>query len=104
MAQQPAYIIAVVFSSIAMFIVWLSYKFLVPVFSLVVTPIASQYPAMVGNDPTYVDGFNTIVSQTNILYQYSFIVMMLGIMSVFIMLFAYRRVFNQNTVGYEDAY
>ena len=94
-----------VFSTVASFCIWICYKFLVPIFNIVVTPIAAQYPAMVGNDPTYVDGFNTIVSQTNILYQYSFVVMMLGIMSIFILLFAYRRVFNQQQIGYsEDAY
>jgi hypothetical protein len=82
-------------------VVWLAYKLLVPMWSLTVTPIAAMYPAMVGNDPTYVTGFITIASELNILYQYSFAIIGLGIVAVFVLIFAYRNVFG--TTG-DDVY
>lgn len=56
---------------------------------------------MVGNDPTYVAGFVTIASELNILFQYSFAVIGLGIVAVFVLIFAYRNVFG--TTG-DDTY
>ena len=102
MANQPTYIWAILFACIAMFLVWLCYKILVPVFNMTIAPIATQYPALVGNDPTYVAGFNTITSQTNILFQYDFPIMGLGIVSVFVIIFAYRTVFGSTQVGYQQ--
>ena len=62
--------------------------------SLTVTPIAAMYPAMVGNDPTYVNGFNTMLPELNILFQYDFAIIGLGIVAVFVVIFAYRNVFG----------
>ena len=101
-SNQPVYIYAIVFAAIAMFVVWLLYKFLVPMFSIITSPLASQYPAMVGNDPTYVNGFNSILSNEHILFNYGFVVMALGIGSIFIIIFAYRSLFGSTAVTQED--
>lgn len=104
MANQPAYIWAIVFSSIGLFLTWFGYKLLVPVFNMTVGSVAPGYPAMVNNNPTYVNGFNTIVSEVNILFQYSFAVIGLGIVAVFVVIFAYRTVFGSTAASYEEAY
>lgn len=102
MANQPVYLIAVIFASVSLFLVWLSYKFMIPIWSAVVTPITAVYPSMVNNDPTFVAGFNTIASQSFLLINYAFAAVALGIVSVFILIFAYRDVFGSTLTGEEE--
>lgn len=99
---SPAYIIGVVFATLSMFIIWIGYKFLVPMWNMTISPLAAQYPAMVHDDPTYVTAFGTLLFQENILFQYSFFVMGLGVAVVFLVIFAYRR--QSTSTGLEDSF
>ena len=99
--NSPAFILACVFVAVTSFLAWLGYKLLVPVWGITAGSIAAQYPAMVGDDPTYVAAFNTIVSQENILVQYSFVAIALGIMT-FMLVFVYRRHYTSIGIGEEE--
>ena len=97
---SPAYIWGILFASVAGFLVWLGYRFLVPMWNLTSTPLANQYPAMVNNNPTYVNAFDGIIVNENIGVQYAFLIMMLGITVVYLIILAYRE---QYTSAVEDA-
>lgn|GEM_PF-2554326 len=83
------------------FLAWLGYKLLVPVWGITAGTIATTYPNMVGNDPTYVGPFYTIVSELNILVQYGFVVIGLGAL-FFMLIFVYRRHSTSVSVGEDE--
>lgn len=89
--------------AIGAFIVKMGYDYLVPIWAISANTLTSLYPAMVGGDATFVSNFNNMAFNLNLLVQYSFVIMLLGIVGLYLLVFAYRRQFSSTFTG-EEAY
>lgn len=93
------YIIGVLFATVATFVVYMGYKIIVPVYVLVAQPIATLYPSLVNNNPTYVNGFQSLVVNLDLGLQSGLFIMALGISFAFIIMFGYRRQGTSSSVA-----
>lgn len=99
---DTTYILGILFATVATFLIWLGYKILVPIWNFTINPLANAYPSLVNNNPVYLNAFYTMASEINILFQYSFIIMMLGVVAVYVVVYAYRRQFTSSFEGEDD--
>jgi hypothetical protein len=98
------YIVGVVFASLAAFAIYVADKFLIPVWAIPANELSTYYSGLVGGSPTYVNGFDTIVVNENLLIQGAFIMMMLGVIFVFVIFYAWRHVYTSTALGGEEPY
>lgn len=91
---DASYLIGVCFAAIAVFCVWLGYKMLIPVWNVAGNAVGSWYPGAVGHDVTFVTQFGVMSGNLNVLVQYSFVILMLSVVGMYVVIFAWRKEFG----------